>query len=812
MDSLPKGKRYGGAYVIPAFKDPRPKYIVQAERIFTPMSENWSQLQPRPGMAVAEFDRRLRAYPNMSEGFITAQVAADTKRVEPLLSAPDFQTFAVSGPGSRVGLNFLLGRPAETTWRKNDRDWYQRHAELHALITPLYQERGLPIPDFQDLQNQLCEFHKYWSIKTGLKTKLKREYKPIVTAEEKAKEPPKRISKRKSLKAITATLAASEAVTVTAPPTVPASETIPDYITQDETSSVTVLPFPTQETGQAKASSSVPPGGSTGHEDEDDGDSDYTQEPNGKPFSDGDLIRRGYAFVRAFNYTLPDRTLICEQRRYELRPGILEMKGRPRKTFRPRYPVNGNWMMGPGSRRIPYNWPALMRTGPGATVFIPEGEGKVDDLDAKELLATTVVSHKWTAESIAALTGRHLIILADHDKKGEEYAADARAKLMPVAASVRVVPYLHLWEHLPAETRGKAPAAGEDISDWLKQGGDPAKLLWICQKIPASGTVDFTDVVLTAQDWLARDLAEPDLLMGHLLSTTVRALLNATTGIGKTNFSMALFGHIGAGKDFLHWRCPRPRQVLYIDGEMSRKLFRDRIADVVRRLGAAPVATYFFNKADVENFAPLNTPEGQAAIWQLIAEIERRSGQPLDAVCFDSIMALLLGDMKEEDAWRNTMPLVHALTKRQIGQLWIHHTGHDTSRGYGTKTREWQLDTVMHLDEIKRPDTDVSFSLIFPKARERTPDNRGDFTDVDIALVNDQWTGIVATNVKAKITEPLTLKFFELCSTPQTPAVSRQPTDNRLRRSKSGVCSVSAKVCSTSNATCGRRSPSTSSS
>jgi hypothetical protein len=124
-------------------------------------------------------------------------------------------------------------------------------------------------------------------------------------------------------------------------------------------------------------------------------------------------------------------------------------------------------------------------------------------------------------------------------------------------------------------------------------------------------------------------------------------------------------------------------------------------------------------------------------------------------------LALLLGDMKEEDAWRDTMPLVHALTKRQIGQLWIHHTGHDTSRGYGTKTREWQLDTVMHLDVIERLDTDVSFVLTFPKARERTPDNRADFANVDVALVNDQWTGVATTNVKAKITEGLVLKFFE---------------------------------------------------
>lgn len=300
---------------------------------------------------------------------------------------------------------------------------------------------------------------------------------------------------------------------------------------------------------------------------------------------------------------------------------------------------------------------------------------------------------------------------------------------------------------------------GADVA-WFFDDSKHSKAEFDARVAAASAaTANFTDVPLTAEQWFARDLPQPDLLMGHVLSTTTRAIQHANTGLGKTNFAMALFGHIGAGKDFLHWKCPRPRLALYIDGEMSRQLYRDRIADVVRRLGAPPAGTYFFNKEDVEDFAPLNTPEGKAAVWKLIEEVERRSEQKLDAICFDSIMALLLGDMKEEDAWRDTLPLVKALTKRQTGQLWVHHTGHDTSRGYGTKTREWQLDTVMHLDEVKRLDTDVSFTLKFPKARERRPENRADFLDINIALVNDQWQCAVATELKGKI-KGLALKFL----------------------------------------------------
>jgi hypothetical protein len=200
--------------------------------------------------------------------------------------------------------------------------------------------------------------------------------------------------------------------------------------------------------------------------------------------------------------------------------------------------------------------------------------------------------------------------------------------------------------------------------------------------------------------------------------------------------------------------------VLFIDGEMSRRLLRERIEALTQHLGGKPEWALFFNKEDIEDFAPLNTSEGHTAVWKLIEEVERRLGGPLDAVSFDNIVSLLIGDMKEEDAWRNTMPLVRALTKRRIGQLWLHHTGHDTSRGYGTKTREWQLDLVMHLTEVKRPDTDLSFTLTFPKARERTPSNREDFAEVNIALVDNRWISETTTGGKEK-PAPLACRFFE---------------------------------------------------
>lgn len=238
---------------------------------------------------------------------------------------------------------------------------------------------------------------------------------------------------------------------------------------------------------------------------------------------------------------------------------------------------------------------------------------------------------------------------------------------------------------------------------------------------------------MTLAEWAARDLPPPDLLMGYWLSTTSRVLMTAATGLGKTNFGIALALRIAAAVAFLHWQARRPVRVLYIDGEMSRRLLKQRVLDEAARLGISPDGFFALSHEDVPNFAPLNSPEGQEWILKMV----KRIGAEL--VVFDNIMSLTVGDMKDPEAWQKTIPLVHKLTTDSVGQIWIHHTGHDESRSYGDKSREWQMDTVAHLDAAKRDDTDVSFIMTFKKARERMPATRFDFQDVKIALVNDSW-------------------------------------------------------------------------
>jgi hypothetical protein len=284
------------------------------------------------------------------------------------------------------------------------------------------------------------------------------------------------------------------------------------------------------------------------------------------------------------------------------------------------------------------------------------------------------------------------------------------------------------WDHIAKECQ----RLDREVNVW--EGTNRPNSGRITEAAPPPKIEIATLPPLTLGDWRNRDLAAPDLIMGHWLTTTSRILLAAATGIGKTKLGLGLGMRTAASEDFLHWRAHRPTRVLYIDGEMSRRLLRQRMLDEEKRIGITPETFFALSREDVEGMKPLNTIEGQAWMDALIKKIGG-----LDLIILDNIMSLLVGDMKDPKPWQETLPWALSLTKREIGQVWIHHAGIDESRSYGDKTKEWQMDTTMHLDAVKRDDTDVSFSLSFIKARERTPTTRFDFQDVKIALVNDQW-------------------------------------------------------------------------
>lgn len=98
--------------------------------------------------------------------FMAGQVVADLKNTpgHPLQEAPDWWTFALPGPGSIRGMDWVYGEKIPAG------EWKACLDALNVLVS----EHGWSICN-QDLQNCLCEFDKYMRVKTGT-GRSKRKY------------------------------------------------------------------------------------------------------------------------------------------------------------------------------------------------------------------------------------------------------------------------------------------------------------------------------------------------------------------------------------------------------------------------------------------------------------------------------------------------------------------------------------------------------------------------------------------------------------------------------------------------------------
>ena len=107
--------------------------------------------------------------------------------------------------------------------------------------------------------------------------------------------------------------------------------------------------------------------------------------------------------------------------------------------------------------------------------------------------------------------------------------------------------------------------------------------------------------------------------------------------------------------------------------------------EAATRHGSVPDNLLLVYRHDFPDMPPPNAEVGQRYVNNLI---DQAAG--IEFIILDNIQSLLVGDMKEEDSCAATLHWVRYLTRQSIGQLWVHHTGHDVTRGYGSKTREWQ--------------------------------------------------------------------------------------------------------------------------
>ncbi len=207
---------------------------------------------------------------------------------------------------------------------------------------------------------------------------------------------------------------------------------------------------------------------------------------------------------------------------------------------------------------------------------------------------------------------------------------------------------------------------------------------------------------------------------GHIISPVFPeqglVMVYGPRGNGKTWFVLQMAYGIASGGDVVnHWQAPKPRRVLYIDGEMPARTMQERLASIVAGSDKEPPDPSYLSiiTPDLQDMAMPNlaNKEGQEALEPFI--------QNADVVIVDNL-ACLARHGKENDAesWLPVQTWLLGLRRRGKGVIVVHHAGKGGAQR-GTSSREDVLDTVISLRRPQDydPSEGARFEVHLEKAR-----------------------------------------------------------------------------------------------
>ena len=153
-------------------------------------------------------------------------------------------------------------------------------------------------------------------------------------------------------------------------------------------------------------------------------------------------------------------------------------------------------------------------------------------------------------------------------------------------------------------------------------------------------------------------------------------------GLGKTHVALGAAYAVATGGSFLRWSAPKPRKVLYIDGEMTADELKNRLQNVDSSENIQKHNPDFLHiiTPDLQDKAMpnLSTDEGKAAIEPYIAD--------RDLIIVDNISCLFRGLVENDaESWTPVQEWALDLKRRNKSILFIHHAGNNKAAFFISK-------------------------------------------------------------------------------------------------------------------------------
>jgi RecA-family ATPase len=229
-------------------------------------------------------------------------------------------------------------------------------------------------------------------------------------------------------------------------------------------------------------------------------------------------------------------------------------------------------------------------------------------------------------------------------------------------------------------------------------------------------------------------------MLSPWLLTKGLAMIYARRGTGKTYLALSIGYAVASGGSVLGWDAPKPRKVLYVDGEMLAAPLQERLATIVKGSPSEPQPGTF--TIVTPDFQPWGMPDlatlgGQAALSEVMPS-------DTELIIVDSLSSLVRGEGRENDA-ESWLPIAQwALAQRVAGRsvLFLHHTNRRGEQR-GTSKKEDALDTVLALRQPAEYEAnkEARFEVHMEKSRTLC----GNFTPLEAELITSADGGVTWT-------------------------------------------------------------------
>ena len=219
------------------------------------------------------------------------------------------------------------------------------------------------------------------------------------------------------------------------------------------------------------------------------------------------------------------------------------------------------------------------------------------------------------------------------------------------------------------------------------------------------------------------------------------ACIYAASGVGKTLFTLNLAYAIAGGGNFLKYSCPKPRKVLYVDGEMAYNQLHSRIMHIAEQQGELDFKDNLKfitpDKLSPHTVPMIDTPEGQQIYLEMVEENES------DVIILDNFSMLSSFDENKAHEFKPIQNFMIKLKSSGRSVIAIHHAGKNKRDYRGTSRMLDCVNTAISLqpnndDEVTPENCHIKkFRIVYQKARDF---GGKDGLPFEISLENNKWT------------------------------------------------------------------------